>query len=49
MYIAYEVYMAKRSNDNIAHDAHYWGAVFGFILPILFEPKLFVVFLEQIF
>jgi membrane associated rhomboid family serine protease len=49
MYIAYEVYMAKRYNDNIAHDAHYWGAVFGFILPILFEPKLFVVFLEQIF
>jgi membrane associated rhomboid family serine protease len=49
LYIAYEVYMAKRSNDNIAHDAHYWGAAFGFVLPILFEPKLFLVFIEQIF
>ena len=49
LYIAYEVYMSKRSSDNIAHDAHYWGAVFGFILPILFEPKLFLAFINQIF
>ncbi len=49
LYIAYEMYMEKRSSDNIAHDAHYWGAIFGFILPLLFEPKLFLVFIDQIF
>lgn len=49
LYIAYEMYMEKRSNDNVAHDAHYWGAIFGFVLPLLFEPKLFLDFVDKIF
>lgn len=35
LYIAYEIYMDKRGNTGIAHDAHLGGAVFG-ILFVLF-------------
>jgi membrane associated rhomboid family serine protease len=40
LYLLYSWYMSKRGGDNIGHDAHFWGAVYGFILPILFEPSL---------
>lgn len=35
LYIAYEIYMDKRGNTGIAHDAHIGGAIFG-ILFVLF-------------
>ena len=49
VYLIYSAFMAKKQSDNIGHLAHFTGAVFGFIFPILFKPKLFVLFLEQIF
>ena len=48
LYIAYEVYMDKRSNDNVAHDAHTWGAMFGFLFTIAFVPGAFMNFLSQL-
>jgi len=48
LYIAYEVYMDKRSQDNVAHDAHIWGAVFGFVFTLLFVPEAFLGFLAQL-
>lgn len=48
VYLIYSVYMAKKESDNIGHMAHFSGAVFGFIFPILFKPKLFILFFEQI-
>ncbi len=30
-YLAYEYYMDKRGGDRIAHDAHFWGAIFGLL------------------
>lgn len=47
IYLAYCQYMAKRGGDNINHNAHFYGAIYGFIFPILLEPKLFDFFLEQ--
>ena len=44
-YLAYCQYMARRGGDNINHNAHFYGAVYGFIYPILLEPHLFRVFL----
>lgn len=35
MYIAYESYSARNTQDRINHHAHIFGAVFGFIYPIL--------------
>jgi len=48
LYLLYSAYMAKRGGDNIGHNAHFWGAVFGFVMPIILEPKLFNHFLNHI-
>lgn len=49
IYLAYEYYSAKNSNDHIAHDAHYWGALFGVGFTIILEPKLLLNFFNQLF
>lgn len=49
LYLLYSSYMSRRSNDSINHSAHFWGAVVGFIFPILLEPSLFHLFLENLF
>ena len=42
-YLWYSSYMGKRGMDNIGHDAHFWGAVFGFVFTMtmfsIFEPS----------
>lgn len=48
LYLAYSYYMAKRNVDNIGHNAHLWGALYGFIFPILFKPQLFTMFFDKI-
>ena len=48
LYLAYSSYMSRRNKDNINHAAHFWGAVVGFVFPILLEPSLFLVFLENL-
>jgi membrane associated rhomboid family serine protease len=49
LYLLYSSYMNRRNRDNINHAAHFWGAVVGFLYPILMEPRLFGVFLENLF
>jgi membrane associated rhomboid family serine protease len=49
LYLAYSQYMNKKGLDNIGHDAHFWGAVFGFFFPILFNYKLIFYFFSQLF
>lgn len=46
LYLIYCQYMAKKNIDNIGHSAHFWGAVFGFVFPILLCPTLFKLFLS---
>lgn len=45
LYIWYCVYMAKRGGDNINHDAHLWGSLFGLLFTIALiasmRPELF--------
>ncbi len=41
LYLIYCVYAAKQSRDNINHDAHLWGAVFGLVFPLALHPFLF--------
>ncbi len=48
LYLVYSAYMSKKGKDNIGHDAHFWGAVFGFVFTILLRPSLFVDFIRQI-
>lgn len=47
-YLIYSVYMSRRMGDNIAHLAHFGGAVFGFIVPIILYPPFITLFFEQI-
>lgn len=49
LFLVYSSYMGRRKSDNINHSAHFWGAVVGFVFPILLEPSLFMVFLENLF
>jgi membrane associated rhomboid family serine protease len=48
LYVGYEYYMAKNAKDNIGHDAHLWGAIFGVIFTIALKPNLIAIFLQQI-
>jgi membrane associated rhomboid family serine protease len=48
LYLGYSTYMSKKATDNIGHDAHLWGAVFGFLITIIFRPEFLSEFLDQI-
>ncbi len=48
-YLVYSYYMGKRKIDNVAHDAHFLGALFGFIFPIILKPGLFDLFIDNLF
>ena len=48
LYLIYSAYMSRRSEGNIGHSAHFWGAVFGFVFTIILEPRLFSRFVESV-
>jgi membrane associated rhomboid family serine protease len=47
-YLWYEARSDKNGNDGIAHDAHFWGAIFGLIFVIVLYPKVLPEFVVQI-
>ncbi len=48
LYILYSTYMSRKGNDNIGHDAHLWGALFGIVYPIVVHPDLLEIFIYQL-
>lgn len=48
VYLIYSYYSSKRSNDNINHDAHLYGSLFGVVFTILLRPAVIVEFFERI-
>lgn len=48
LYLIYSWYMAKNANDNIGHDAHFFGALTGLILTILIIPGIIPHFISQL-
>ena len=48
LYLLYCWYMAKRNQDNIGHTAHFWGAVYGLLFPLVCRPDIFQHFLHQL-
>lgn len=48
LYLLYSVYMSKKSYDNVNHDAHFYGAVFGIAFSIFIEPSVLSSFFQQI-
>ena len=47
-YLIYSWLMSSRNKDNVAHDTHFFGALFGFLVPILLNPHLFTFFIRQL-
>ncbi len=43
-YLGYSYYMSKNSNDNIGHDAHFSGAIFGILFALVIDPNMFAAF-----
>jgi len=48
LYLAYSYYMSKRNIDNIGHDSHFWGAVYGLLFPVIADPELLNYFLSEL-
>ncbi|GAA4306883.1 rhomboid family intramembrane serine protease [Compostibacter hankyongensis] len=47
-YLGYSAYMSRKGYDNIGHDAHLWGGVFGIVYTLALRPELGRLFLEQL-
>lgn len=49
LYLAYCWWAAKKSQGNINHDAHFWGAAAGIFITVVLVPGVIPYFLEQVF
>ncbi len=47
-YLVYSYYMAKKGSDNIGHDAHFFGALFGVMFTVLLNKNIAINFYYQI-
>ncbi len=48
LFLTYSWYMAKRGGDNIGHNAHFFGAIFGLVFTLALKPALFGYFISQV-
>jgi membrane associated rhomboid family serine protease len=48
IYLIYSAYMARNSHGHIGHAAHFWGAVYGVIFTVIFEPRLVMGFATKV-
>ncbi len=49
LYLLVSFYLSKKNMDNIGHDAHIAGALFGIIFPILLKPSILDFFINSVF
>ncbi len=49
LFLIYCVYAARHAGDSINHDAHFFGALSGVIITIIYYPEILPVFFQQIF
>jgi membrane associated rhomboid family serine protease len=48
-YLGYSVWMARKGQDNVAHDVHFWGAIYGVAFIAALKPAFIVSFFQYIF
>jgi len=48
LFLVYSMYMSKRGGDNVNHDAHFWGALFGVLFTIAVRPGVMNIFLNEL-
>ncbi len=49
LYLGYSFYMARKGTDNIGHNAHFFGALFGIIFTILLDTDILKIFFSSLF
>lgn len=49
LYLAYSYFMGRRGQDNIGHDAHFFGALWGMLFVLLLWRDALSHFIEQVF
>jgi membrane associated rhomboid family serine protease len=47
-YVIYSVYMNKMKADNIGHETHLWGAIYGWVFTAALMPKVVPYFINAI-
>lgn len=47
LFLAFSFYMSKRGGDNVNHDAHMWGALYGVVFTVLAHPDIAHTFLNE--
>jgi membrane associated rhomboid family serine protease len=48
LYLGYSYYMGKKGEGMINHDAHFVGAVYGLLFPIIVDVDLAQIFIHQL-
>jgi membrane associated rhomboid family serine protease len=48
LFLGYTIYMSRRGGDNVNHDAHLWGALYGIVFTILARPSVVGSFLNEL-
>jgi membrane associated rhomboid family serine protease len=48
LFLVYTIYMSRRGGDNVNHDAHLWGAIYGIVFTIIAHPRVVNTFLNEL-
>lgn len=48
LYLVFSYYQGRKANDNINHDAHLFGALFGLLFIAVLHPQSIPEFFEQV-
>lgn len=47
-YLIYEQWASRNSQDNIGHDAHFAGAIYGILFALLLRPSVYNDFVDEL-
>jgi len=48
LYLGFTAYMDKKQMDNIGHNAHFWGSIYGIVFILILKPHAFIHFFQVI-
>src|SRR5690606_28863997 len=48
VYVGYSVWAERQARDNVNHSAHLWGAAYGIVFMLIMEPRVLLIFWEQL-